>query len=354
MYNPSSYVPTPLPAPNSPEIEQLLTRPTVLSAYRLCYEEEQRLNLAGENDNIRNIRVLGWMFIFATTHSMLVELALAVTSCSGNSEKYSDLGRFFIDFWIRPFRKYKGRTPHTSGHVSRPSFATVADAVKSNLKPYPEDHSSAKKNALIRDGFRCVVSGRYDEPSVASTDELKQRAVKGEIRLTGVTQCAHIICSSTNLDIENNEKKKDYAATAWAVLQRFGYTQIFKELNDYHDLFDTLQLWLEPRADNDSYRVGGTRSWVLRELPTDIRFENHSPLVGNEHVLKLPSKEYLALHAACAKVANLSGAADHLDRLDRDRESGTVLAYDGSSMDVMNYALWDALGNLPRSRVIMA
>jgi hypothetical protein len=53
----------------------------------------------------------------------------------------------------------------------------------------------------------------------------------------------------------------------------------------------------------------------------------------------LPSPKLLALHAACAKVAHLSGAGEYVDSLDRDRDRLGVLALDGSSSVVLNHAL---------------
>ncbi len=45
----------------------------------------------------------------------------------------------------------------------------------------------------------------------------------------------------------------------------------------------------------------------------------------------LPDPDLIGLHAACARVAHLSGAAEYFDRLERDVEDATVLASDGSS-----------------------
>jgi len=45
----------------------------------------------------------------------------------------------------------------------------------------------------------------------------------------------------------------------------------------------------------------------------------------------LPNPDLIALHAACARVAYLSGAAKYFDMLERDAEETTVLANDGSS-----------------------
>ena len=53
----------------------------------------------------------------------------------------------------------------------------------------------------------------------------------------------------------------------------------------------------------------------------------------------LPDPKLLTLHATCAKVAHLSGAAEVLDEWERDLEEKKVLAADGSDMDMFNYAL---------------
>ena len=55
--------------------------------------------------------------------------------------------------------------------------------------------------------------------------------------------------------------------------------------------------------------------------------------------LPLPSPELLALHAACAKVAHLSGAGEYVDRIIEDMEQIDVLAYDGTSSDILHHAL---------------
>ena len=50
----------------------------------------------------------------------------------------------------------------------------------------------------------------------------------------------------------------------------------------------------------------------------------------------LPNPDLIALHAACARVAHMSGAAEYLDRLERDAEEVTVLASDGSSAHLLH------------------
>ena len=56
--------------------------------------------------------------------------------------------------------------------------------------------------------------------------------------------------------------------------------------------------------------------------------------------LPVPSATYLKLHAACCRVANLSGAGENIEKILRDMEDIQVLSQDGASAEVLQYALW--------------
>ncbi len=53
----------------------------------------------------------------------------------------------------------------------------------------------------------------------------------------------------------------------------------------------------------------------------------------------LPDPEYLRIHAACCRVAHLSGAAEYLNPVYSDTEELSALAEDGSSNEVLEFAL---------------
>jgi hypothetical protein len=55
--------------------------------------------------------------------------------------------------------------------------------------------------------------------------------------------------------------------------------------------------------------------------------------------LPLPSPDLLALHAACAQVAHLSGAGEYVDQNFEDMEQIDVLAHDGTSSDILHHVL---------------
>jgi hypothetical protein len=70
------------------------------------------------------------------------------------------------------------------------------------------------------------------------------------------------------------------------------------------------------------------------QVPKKVTFTSPDPIT-----LPVPSPELLALHAACAKVAHLSGAGEQIDKFDRDLDDLRVLAPDGSSSSVLAHAL---------------
>jgi len=54
---------------------------------------------------------------------------------------------------------------------------------------------------------------------------------------------------------------------------------------------------------------------------------------------RLPDRRLLTLHAVCARVAHMSGAAEVIDELDRDVEEIRVLAFDGSSARLLDHIM---------------
>lgn len=80
--------------------------------------------------------------------------------------------------------------------------------------------------------------------------------------------------------------------------------------------------------------------YLLRFLPsTQVDFTTSDPVKR-----PLPDPRYLKLHAACARVAHLSGAAEYIDQILREEEVTQVLAVDGGSSELLNHILMHRLG----------
>jgi hypothetical protein len=276
----------------------------------------------------------------------------------------------------------------------------VKTEIKETIKEAPRDHSEAKaqvsgvsgvsvarrfylfSQALLRDGYRCVVTGAYD----ATYTDL------GPEDPMVFTELAHILPESNYFDTPDASKssgakmfsqisggasmltplRRNTRPQFWPFLKSFGYHVVkisgFKVHSLYnvmtmekntHDWFDRLYLWFEPmvgvtiinyscpnatprpRKVENRYRVKTTRAGFQRSVPDEVTFTSSDP-----SIFPYPSPQLLGLHAACAKVAHLSGAGEYIDKFDSDADDLDVLATDGSSSDVLTHAL---LRSTPRS-----
>lgn len=55
--------------------------------------------------------------------------------------------------------------------------------------------------------------------------------------------------------------------------------------------------------------------------------------------MPLPNPGFFALHAACAKIIHAAGVEQLVGKVIEDWEYSTVLSEDGSSADLLSYAL---------------
>ena len=69
------------------------------------------------------------------------------------------------------------------------------------------------------------------------------------------------------------------------------------------------------------------------ELPETVTFTT------TDTQLPVPSPYYLELHALCCEVTHLSGAGEFVDRVEHELKGMQVLANDGSSAELLSFAL---------------
>ncbi|KAG8944193.1 hypothetical protein FRC03_002148 [Tulasnella sp. 419] len=294
-------------------------------------------------------RFLGYVILEAPTTDGQAKFAREVTSCQGDAS-LCKLAKFYIDHFVRCFRGAKGRTPVPSEHPSRPSFDDTQEMLAYLLHQAPKNHQTAKRMALIRDGYRCIVSGRYDLPSYLQFPTVQAAYEDNGGTALAHLKATHIIPGSINAGISDEHEgsaKRHYASTVWAVLDRFGGV-FFEELDGenvhrlenimtmdpiVHGKFDSLNLWLEATETTNCYRVNARHPAILSDLPAITTFTSTDPL------LPLPSSRYLGIHAACARVAHLSATGKYVEDVLRDLEELPVLAADGTSADALSLAL---------------
>jgi len=230
-------------------------------------------------------------------------------------------------------------------------------------------YKTARRKALARDGFRCMITGAFDYTSTQQNSELDQLCLSLDAS-TVTVQASHILNESTMQGIDptgSSEEstvtnKTEYAATAMAILGHFGMGSLAQELlaeggvhglgnllsleNRMHTEFDRLNLWFEDTDEPNRYTVCVSNR--ARGCERYIRYCGYLHADGarlfvtfssRHQNLCLPDPRLLALHAACARVAHMSGAAEAFDEFERDIEDTSVLAFDGSSARLLDHCL---------------
>ncbi|TFK66209.1 hypothetical protein BDN72DRAFT_844621 [Pluteus cervinus] len=290
-------------------------------------------------------RILGYLFHYAPGAGDSAQGAVkeVVSACS-NSDLL-EIGLFYYNHFIRLFRANEGPILQPANCESRPSFDTMADMIGDFLAPATQSHASAKRRALVRDGFRCVVTKAYDADVLKANSELRGQV--GNNVEAWKTQCCHIFDESINVGIDVDADKRAYAAAAWSITTRFGYSTIVDELagqnihrlenvmtmsTQIRELFDSLDLWFVATDEEDTYKIESIFGYIPEKYP-QVHFTTTDPN------LPVPSPRYLEIHAACARIAHLSGAAEYIESVLRDYEEITVLADDGSSAEVLAHLL---------------
>ncbi|THH17497.1 hypothetical protein EW146_g3321, partial [Bondarzewia mesenterica] len=252
------------------------SRKLVQEAYTRCLALEHHATVANGHDGgtpslLLSARFLGRMILEAPSPTGLVTFSREVNSCM-NDEGLCVLARYYIDHFINCFRSYTGPTPQPSLHPSRPSFDNIQDLLKFLLEEAPSGDTTAKE-------------------------------------------------------------KHEFAGTAWAVLEHFGnINHVVDEISrhglnnimtldcDLHANFDQLWLWLEATDVPHRYKINSLYSGIIAQLPDYVQFSTLDPIN-----LPLPNPCFVRLHAACARVAYLSGAAEYIEKVLRDMEMTRVL-----------------------------
>ncbi|CDO70811.1 hypothetical protein BN946_scf184801.g2 [Trametes cinnabarina] len=287
----------PRDAPNAISLYTTL----ILPAERLAVE---RLEAAGDKATtdlkalVVYARVVGYLLLFPPSDIARDALLGEVASCNDSSkpdpfEALYGLGKSYVSHIISLFKSARGKTPTPESHPSRPSFDRLQADHLQELQPSPRDHSSAKKSALVRDNFRCMVSGKVDDNSERAG--LTQRLPNEMIT---VTQCCHIFPDALEaVSPARHGDKEQAVSSVWTFLDRFGFQDVCKELMgatagfnphhleniltleiNAHVLFDRLDLWFEAvEGQPNMYHVGITSKRTHADFgwPQMVHFISH-------------------------------------------------------------------------------
>jgi hypothetical protein len=269
---------------------------------------------------------------------------------------------------------------HNEADYERRRISRAADAA-SNAPPGSERNSRAANLAKEVDRLR-KSTNRYatalaifpTNPQLSPTNasHIFAESINANIDVENKVSNRSIYASSYSLLIFS---QKAYAAGIWAVMDQLGHSSFRDELDgakihklsniltldvSLHTNFDGLDLWLEAdpvgltiiyhimlismpgQAQAHTYRICGLQN-VIRDLPATVTFTTQHPSY------EFPDPRYLKMHAACCRVAHMSGAAGYVADILDDLDEGEtrVLSEDGLSANLLDFALLGRSSMIP-------
>ncbi|CUA75447.1 hypothetical protein RSOLAG22IIIB_11739 [Rhizoctonia solani] len=294
-----------------------------------------------EEHNLVHIRILGYMLIHAPDENGRLNIAHDINNCATDQDVL-ELGKSIFKFFAQYFTFIdimKSRSPHID-------YCQIEGS--SSVTPTPGTYSEAKNNALVRDNYRCMLTGIVDATTYDNRPALREQLGNNPPPNVDETECWHILPQYIISDIHSDQEKRIDCPAIFKVLERFGgisYHEIIKHgVHHWSNLMtvqldllaslNRLQVWLDPvKGLENTYTIGRRHPGIRPDVSPTIIFTASAP------TLPLPDRRYLALHAACAKVAHLSGASEAISLLGNKQEHDGVLSEDGSSAEILENRL---------------
>ncbi|KAK0217686.1 hypothetical protein EDD85DRAFT_1029431 [Armillaria nabsnona] len=297
-------------------------------------------------------RVLGYALIHSPSTKGKAYLAEEISSFKDDREFLAGLAYLYVIAMFRIFKNPKGAV--LSGPSSRPPFQVTMDNIEALLSQATASSRDAKYLALVRDNYRCILSGKVDTDS-----RVLGLATRAAGECVDGTQLGHIFSQSMTEHIagltDAAQRKLKWAVTASAVVERFAEISVPKELNQnnihraentftisagLHMAFEGLMVSLHPIEPDD----GNLNMYKIQTYPSYLKVDYGLPdqvtltdATGGK--IPLPNRRYFQLHDACAKIFHLSGAGDVMEQVFRDIQNVNVLAEDGGSHNLLSWAL---------------
>ncbi|CAE6522998.1 unnamed protein product [Rhizoctonia solani] len=259
------------------------------------------------------------------------------------SERLYDLGQYYVSALLVPMLRGGKTSWDTRIHLSKETnlVPTISPLLIEQAK---HDLEKTQVLALVRDNYRCVISGVPD--LLACETHLVQDPDAPEIAFTTAARILPLSFAGGG-----------ESASVWTALSKFSGMDVASELSGHninrlgniftvtirdHWPFSGLHACLEAvEGKEHTYRVARCLPGIKLPVGKEITFTSTHP------ELELPDPRFIAIHAACAKTIWSSGTFRYLDRIVQDWEELPVLAEDGSS-----HVLFHALHSITPRMII--
>ncbi|EKM50107.1 uncharacterized protein PHACADRAFT_32948 [Phanerochaete carnosa HHB-10118-sp] len=195
---------------------------------------------------VMNAKVVGFLMINFHEYRRLLGnarvecIALGIVSPGKHpSEVVYQVGRLYYECLLGAFRSSKGPIPRPYDYSSRRVFDTQ-DLVSSCLDMYANDYETAKEQASVRDGFRCMVSKYFNASSFYHSPHLKRTVL--------VSKMSEASAEDNNLYDPAQRQRGQHATSVLTILNSLGIAGLvskFYACGTTHDLSNVLTLRCE-------------------------------------------------------------------------------------------------------------
>ncbi|KAJ7682546.1 hypothetical protein DFH06DRAFT_1464235 [Mycena polygramma] len=251
-------------------------------AYETVLRAEEQAVKTENLDNIRNARIVGYTILNAPDNQGIVREALE----SDTPGSIYLLGEKYLHYFIKPFKKKPGSPIPQPSEILTPLYSQSRSEIQMRTEETrpSTDLKTTKRHGLLRDQFKCMLTGMYDKEEAKKSLELRMKG-KAEGAKALSTSCCHIFPASIDTF---KPSQAMHSATIWQILKTVGGLDpgLVASLNGLLD---------------------------LDYLPKIITFTTSTRF-------PLPRADLLTVHAAACRVAYLSGAAEYLDMMEWENE----------------------------------
>ncbi|KAM0256666.1 hypothetical protein ACHAQJ_004820 [Trichoderma viride] len=271
--------------------------------------------------------------------SDIIDVNSDIIDTNSDGSALRSLRSHLVDAILKPMKLAGGKQPKTP--VTAPSNPAALAAIQLAMHQIESSdrlgQGKLKKECLVRDGFRCTVSGLYDRNSM----------IDGKFTLpnggrVAETQCAHILpFALRNFDGKNAREAENKAIIWWALHRYFpalkdkidagSINQIENVMtlsSDIHIVFGSYKMALWPAEKDNVYSIRSIDGWPLPNVLPDqsVRFTSEDPSIP------LPDVEFLTCHCRVAEILRVSGIGQMIeDELENALYDPCNLQPDGST-----------------------
>ncbi|KAL6247174.1 hypothetical protein RBB50_005517 [Rhinocladiella similis] len=268
---------------------------------------------------------------------------------SRESDDFQDILAAFSEFLVNnfflPLKASGRRTPQPT-----PTSLSLSD-MSDGVTGTPTRLSCLRKQCLIRDRYRCVISRKLDDTEAKARwakygpDSKDEDGLLLKDEIPGFLQVAHILPHSLTSSSKNSQLSES-KKIALEILKMFdsdacsliagkaidGPANAMSLTLDWHQRFGAFEISFQPSNNQSphSYKIDyADPNYPFRDpvLPVVRQLYMTS---SNTKTIDPPSPRLLAIHHAIACILHLSGAGDYIDHVIRDMEE-VSMEEDGSA-----------------------